>query len=480
MPPTATAVPPTATAVPPTATAVPPTFTPAPPAAAATATSAPIIGPGLDELITPTVGPAAAETPTVQPTDAATATSIPTETPVPATDTPVPPTAVPATETAVPTETATPTLTPQPTETAVPTETVPPTPEPTGTPEPSATTAPTATETATSEPTPEPTATPGFPTQSRTVGEDGDPRQVFATGAFRYTVESALRAPEIPELDLPLVDGVEWVFLVVHVRNWGDASATLNMSDLQLVITGPSFGSQFVALDSSTADLAAFLGFRPVLGSTDVTVIDVRDGGRLALLYAVPPDTEGIELIDATSGIDIGPSLEQSDPITDLGSSPKTPELLRGSVVEVVDGQTILVEVDGFQETVRYLGVTAPTGDACYAEDSAAANAFFVEDTDVYLERENTNRFEDGALARDVWVDNGAGGLLLVAAALASDGAVAAAPVPPDTRYAAWIGTNGRNAQLNGAGLWEVCGEAPTAGVRLLRAPLLPQINRPE
>ena len=70
----------------------------------------------------------------------------------------------------------------------------------------------------------------------------------------------------------------------------------------------------------------------------------------------------------------------------------------------VPDGSHLTVDVSGQQETVQYLGVQAPTGDACFASDATTANTTLVEGKQVWLERQATDRAADGALVRDVWI----------------------------------------------------------------------------
>jgi endonuclease YncB( thermonuclease family) len=362
--------------------------------------------------------------------------------------------------TEIPTETATAQPTPvPPTETATPSATV--TPEPTATE--SATTEPTVTATPTN--TPEPTPTPGFPTQPRTVAEEGNPKQVFSTGAFRYTVEFAQRAAEIPTLELPAVAGSEWVVVVVNAQNWSDAPATLNMADFQLLASG-DFGWQFIGMDPSSPDIARFLGFDPILEITQITSIKNGEGIRLALVYLIPPSTTNMELIDDTSGLNISASIASGGDVTNLGKSPDRPELLAAVVTAVIDGRTIVVEAEGKTATIQYLGIDVPTGNECFAANATTTNRNIVLGQTVYLEREFRNRAVAGEdiFARDVWIDNTQGGLVLVSAWMASEGAAVPAPADQDIRFAGWIQAAADAAEANVLGFWAVCGVSPIQG----------------
>jgi len=333
------------------------------------------------------------------------------------------------------------------------------TPVPTDTPSPSP--SPSPTETATN--TPEPTPTPGFPPQERTISEGSSPDQVFSTGAFRYTIEFAERGAEIPTLNLATVPGREWVVVVLHAQNWSDEPATLNMADFQLLVSG-DFGWQFVGMDASSPDISRFLGFDPVLQTTELSSIKDGEGLRLALVYSIPPTTTNIELIDDTSGLNIGASLADGGDVTSLGKAPKQPDLLEATVTAVIDGRTIVVEAEGKSATIQYLGIIVPTGNQCYAADATQTNSNIVLGETVYLEREFRNRAVAGedTFARDVWITNNQGGLVLVSAWLASEGAAAPSPDATDTRFAGWIEAASNAAEANELGFWGVCGAAPT------------------
>jgi hypothetical protein len=496
----------TATATPiPTATAV--LMTPAPTrtnTATATNTATETTEPTVTATdavipVEPTDQPEATETPEPAPTDeptatetlepTATATVAPTATEfiaaaesptatieIPTDTATVEPTAT-TEPTLAPTDTPTEVVTPEPTE--EPVETAEPTLEPTTAPTETATTEPTAppTATATTEPTftataepsatetAEPTPTPGFPVQNRTVGNDETPDQVFATGAFRYTVEYAVRAAEVPTLDLAASTTGEWVVIVLYAQNWSEEPATLNMADFQLLIYDDSFGYRFAGLDPVTPEIGRFLGFDPVLDTSELTSVPNGEGIRVALVYQVPTATTDIELVDDLSGLNLSRAIATGGDVTNLGGAPVSPDLIEAFVTEVIDGRTIVVEADGFGATIQYLGVTVPTGTQCYAAEATTTNTNIVLGETVYLERQFRNRVTSAGetLARDVWISNSQGGLVLVSAWLASEGAAVPAPANEDTRFAGWIQAAADAAQGNGAGFWAACGGPPVS-----------------
>ena len=332
------------------------------------------------------------------------------------------------------------------------------TPEPTATPTPK----PTATETPEPSPTPTPTERPSFSTQDATLQEGELPAQAFAGGEFRYTVESAVRAPKIDALGLTPVDGAEWVAVLLHAENWSDQNARLQVGDHQLLTYG-DYGVAGVAPDPVSKEIAKTLKVKPAIGVNDSTLMAPGDGQRLVLVYLIRPDTTVLQLTTGQSTIDLTSALGEFASMTNPGNEPTPPELMEVEVVEVLDGQSILVESeDGARTRVRYLGVEAPVGDTCFAAKSKKANKKFVGGETVYLERERTNRGSNSRIERDVWIEDADGNLTLVAAELAAQGSVVATPVEPDIRFAGWIEAAQEGAVANGLGLWDACGGLQT------------------
>ena len=152
------------------------------------------------------------------------------------------------------------------------------------------------------------------------------------------------------------------------------------------------------------------------------------------------------------------PSAESADPTPHQGTFP------RAEVVRIVDGDTIVVVIDGREERVRYVGVDAPelanrdTGAAaeCGADRATDANRDLVADVQVELERDTSDRDRFGRLLRHVWttVD---GERVLVGEQLVADGAIEARSYPPDTRYDGRLDAAERDARSAALGIWGSC-----------------------
>lgn len=131
------------------------------------------------------------------------------------------------------------------------------------------------------------------------------------------------------------------------------------------------------------------------------------------------------------------------------------------SVVRVVDGDTIVVRIDGREERVRYIGINAPesvTPDRpveCFGREASAANAALVAGKQVRLERDISDRDRFGRLLRYVYVDG-----TLVNAELVRQGYARAITIQPDTRESGRLRDLEREAQAAGRGLWSVCSGA--------------------
>jgi micrococcal nuclease len=94
-----------------------------------------------------------------------------------------------------------------------------------------------------------------------------------------------------------------------------------------------------------------------------------------------------------------------------------TDTMVRARVLDVIDGDTIDVMVDGAQERVRYFGVDTPErGQHCY-EEAKRRNQEMVGD-EVFLMADVRDRDKNGRLLRYVFASDG----VLVDASLVAEG----------------------------------------------------------
>jgi micrococcal nuclease len=134
-----------------------------------------------------------------------------------------------------------------------------------------------------------------------------------------------------------------------------------------------------------------------------------------------------------------------------------------GTVVRVVDGDTIIVRLRGRDERVRYIGMDTPESvkpDSPvepFGKEAAAENRRLVAGRTVTLERDVSDRDQYGRLLRHVWLgpDQAPDGRwLLVGLELVRLGYAQAYTYPPDVKYADLILAAQRAAREAGLGLW--------------------------
>ena len=140
----------------------------------------------------------------------------------------------------------------------------------------------------------------------------------------------------------------------------------------------------------------------------------------------------------------------------------RAPAAGAATVVRVVDGDTVVVEVGGAEEPVRLIGIDTPESVArdrpneCFgAEASARLGSLLPVGTAVRLTRDVEPRdVYDRLLA---YVQRTSDGLFVNAAQVA-DGFAEAKDYPPNTTYRGDFERAERAAREAGLGLWSACG----------------------
>ena len=106
----------------------------------------------------------------------------------------------------------------------------------------------------------------------------------------------------------------------------------------------------------------------------------------------------------------------EEGPTAQPGSSQLVPTgAQRATIVRVVDGDTVRVEIDGQPETVRFIGIDTPEtkhpskGVECYGKEASARTAELLDSQTVYLEEDQSQDSRDrfGRILRYVWLEDG-------------------------------------------------------------------------
>lgn len=158
-------------------------------------------------------------------------------------------------------------------------------------------------------------------------------------------------------------------------------------------------------------------------------------------------------------------------PTSTVATTP-TPVLIEAQVVDVVDGDTIRVTIDGQEYTVRYIGIDTPetvrsdTPVQWMGPEAAEANAALVAGQTVYLEKDISETDRYGRLLAYIYLADGR----MVNEELVRLGYAYSSSYPPDVyRQGALIAAQ-QTAVASGAGLWgtppaEVAALTPTPEV---------------
>ena len=162
-----------------------------------------------------------------------------------------------------------------------------------------------------------------------------------------------------------------------------------------------------------------------------------------------------------TSDPETAASSSTSESTSTTSASPETdplPSAADGApVVEVVDGDTIRVEVAGEQESVRLIGINAPERGECLASEATDRLRNLVAGQAVELVVDRTDRDQYGRLLRHVEVEG-----VDVGAELVRFGLALARDYPPDTTRSDDYAAAQRTAEDAGVGMWaaDACGSA--------------------
>jgi micrococcal nuclease len=134
----------------------------------------------------------------------------------------------------------------------------------------------------------------------------------------------------------------------------------------------------------------------------------------------------------------------------------------RGVVVEVVDGDTVVIDVAGREEHVRLIGIDTPevfvdAGEQpdCFGpEASAHTKRLLPPGTAVRLARDVVGRDDYGRLLAYVYVADAT----MVNEAIVADGFATPLSITPNTTFAVRFVAAATAAEAAGLGLWGACG----------------------
>lgn len=134
-------------------------------------------------------------------------------------------------------------------------------------------------------------------------------------------------------------------------------------------------------------------------------------------------------------------------------------------VVEVIDGDTIQVEVAGDRGTVRYIGIDAPERGERLGSAATEANRALVGDRSVWLEKDVSETDDYGRWLRYVYLPDG----LFVNGELVRLGLARARAYPPDVGRQETLTRLEQAARAAGRGVWEQAWATAAPGAATVR-----------
>lgn len=227
-----------------------------------------------------------------------------------------------------------------------------------------------------------------------------------------------------------------------------------------LVVVARLFGA---TAEESTVLIAA--------SDTSTAVVESAPS-TAALVTTTPPtspdSTSAATSVDSTTTSSSGaPTTSSSPATTTVQTTTIAPTGVTGAVgtvVSVVDGDTLEVLVAGAEERLRLIGINSPESGECFATESSDRLEEIVSGESVTLVRDQSERDQYGRLLRYLYV-----GTEFVNETLVREGLAIARRYEPDTTMASILESAQEEAIAAAAGLWAsaACGAPAESGIQI-------------
>jgi micrococcal nuclease len=187
-----------------------------------------------------------------------------------------------------------------------------------------------------------------------------------------------------------------------------------------------------------------------ILFATALLVLVTLACGSEEQVPTVAPTAEEI-VAEAPATDTLEPTEEPSNTSepTDTAIPPYPPGEL-AQVTQVIDGDTIDVDMDGTTYRVRYIGMDTPEQGAPFFQEATGANAELVDGKEVVLVKDVSETDQYGRLLRYVYLPDGT----CVNSELVRLGFAQIATYPPDVAHEAEFLALQQEARDTGLGLW--------------------------
>jgi hypothetical protein len=293
------------------------------------------------------------------------------------------------------------------------------------------------------EATPAPEAVPEGSPVASPEAQTGPVEAAFVAGNFLIDVVAAKRSEGIAEVNLQPKTGKDWLVVVADVTNWSTKSATLDVKDFGIRLTGGAEPRGFATRSTETS--AAKLGLEPKKSNAGVKIAAGKTT-RVALVFQIDHDGANPALFSTGQALPLASLLAVATDLTVLPPTAEPPTLEVAKVEDVPDGATLTLANDG--GTVRLAVLDPPRPEECFGGQATARLKKLAGD-EVLLETA-----ADGTAY--VWVEQTDGTRRLLNYDLLATGFAALQPNPTGL-FAAWLADGEETARTTLAGLWGAC-----------------------
>lgn len=291
----------------------------------------------------------------------------------------------------------------------------------------------------------------------------GEPAPVFVSVRWRIAVATVVRDDAIEMAGLEAKDSKDWIVVVADVTNWSDQDASFAGDDLGIFFSDDTRRYGFAPNSSRAVARALDLEIRDLKTANP---IEAGATVRIALTFLVPEDREAPTLRGMISETGLPLADEQgAEALQELPPPAEPPELMPVEIVDVIDGETVELEIAGEPEVVRarLIGVAAPDADTCVHGRVSSEMDRLTEPSNspsqAWVERDPTAA-SGTTWSVYLWRENALGLRVLINERQLADGYAEPRRIDGTVRFAAWILEAGRTARATERGLWGDCGRS--------------------
>ncbi len=291
---------------------------------------------------------------------------------------------------------------------------------------------------------------------------------VVVADEWSVTISEVLRAESVEANEEALPAEAQWLLVYGEVRNFSGEDVILLPE--QFLLEGSSLPASLIPDEGATRLAAVDVAATDYITDGDGLLVPPAETVPFVLAYAVPDGAEqlALQIVPAQTAVELGAlaevaslnpepesgtegtAAESSDTASDTTTTDSAENPLRvpARVLDVLDGESIRVEVEGETEEVRLIGIVAPD-DQTFARQAREAHQQLVEGKEVLLERDLRDRDSEGRLLRYVWV-----GEEMVNGALVEQGLALVTTFPPNVKYRTELLQLEQAARAAKRGLW--------------------------